>query len=92
MLAELGLKETQARELVTLPAERLRALQERMSGSNPMLFGPVVDGHVIPTHPYDPVAPAMSARIPMIVGTNKDETVMFVQRELPRCSRSTRRG
>jgi para-nitrobenzyl esterase len=54
-----------------------------MSGTNPMMFGPVVDGHVIPAHPYDPVAPAMSATIPMIVGSNKDETIMFVQRSNP---------
>ncbi len=45
-----------------------------------MLFGPVVDGHLIPTHPYDPVAPAISADVPIIVGTNKDETIMFFQR------------
>jgi para-nitrobenzyl esterase len=66
-----------------MPAERLRALQEGMSGVNPMRFGPVVDGKVIPNHPYDPVAPAMSANIPMIVGSNKDETIMFYQRGDP---------
>jgi para-nitrobenzyl esterase len=40
-------------------------------------LGPVVDGHFIPQHPYDPVAPAMSANIPMIIGTNKDESTFF---------------
>jgi len=79
-LKQAGLTEKQARQVLTLPAERFRQLQERMSGTNPMRFGPVVDGHFIPHHPYDPVAPAMSANIPMIIGTNKDETIMFYQR------------
>jgi len=83
VLAELGLKDSQARQILTMPAEQLSALQQRMSGTNPMVFGPVVDGHTIPTHPYDPVAPAMSSHIPMIIGSNKDETIMFVQRGQP---------
>jgi para-nitrobenzyl esterase len=83
VLSDLGLNESQARELLTMPVERLQALQERMSGTNPMRFGPVVDGHAIPAHPYDPAAPAMSAKIPMIVGSNKDESIMFVQRGEP---------
>jgi len=58
----------------------LREVQQSMSGPNPLRFGPVVDGHFIPSHPYDPVAPAISANIPMIIGTNKDETILFLQR------------
>jgi para-nitrobenzyl esterase len=38
-----------------------------------MGFGPVVDGTVLLNDPFDPVAPALSANIPMIIGTNKDE-------------------
>jgi para-nitrobenzyl esterase len=80
VLAALGLGEKQTRELVKLPAERLRDVQQRLSGTNPMMVGPVVDGVEIPTHPYDPVAPAISADVPLIVGTNKDESIMFLQR------------
>ncbi|HTT65923.1 MAG TPA: carboxylesterase family protein [Bryobacteraceae bacterium] len=80
VLSKLGRGEKQARDLIQVPAEQLRALQEQMTGTNPMRFGPVVDGQYIPHHPYDPVAPAMSAKIPMIIGTNKDETIMFFQR------------
>jgi para-nitrobenzyl esterase len=84
VLAALGLAEKQARELVRLPVEKLRAAQQQMSGTDPMRIGPVVDGQVIPTHPYDPVAPAISAHVPLIVGTNKDESIMFLQRgDLP---------
>ena len=80
VLAALGLQEKQARELLTLPADKLRAVQQQLSGGGPMMIGPVVDGQLIPTHPYDPVAPAISANVPMIVGTNKDESIMFLQR------------
>ena len=29
-------------------------------------------------HPFDPVAPAISARVPLIIGTNKDEATLFL--------------
>jgi para-nitrobenzyl esterase len=80
VLAALGLAEKQARELVRLPAEALRAAQQKVSGGGPLTIGPVVDGTHIPTHPYDPVAPAISAHVPMLVGTNKDESIMMFQR------------
>ena len=31
--------------------------------------GPVLDGNVVPRDPFDPDAPAMSANVPMIIGT-----------------------
>lgn len=40
-------------------------------------FGPVVDGTVLPNHPFDPVAPAISKNKPLIVGSNRDETNFF---------------
>jgi para-nitrobenzyl esterase len=33
-------------------------------------FGPYVDGRLIPAHPFDPAAPALSADVPVIVGSN----------------------
>jgi len=36
-------------------------------------WGPVNDGTVIPQHPFDPVASAISADVPMIVGTTLNE-------------------
>lgn len=84
VLARLGLAEGRAREVLALPAATLREAQQDLSGGGPMMFGPVVDGTHVPAHPYDPVAPAVSAHVPMLVGTNKDESVMFLQRgDLP---------
>lgn len=34
---------------------------------------PVVDGKIIPAHPFDPVVPEYSAHIPMLIGTNRNE-------------------
>lgn len=34
---------------------------------------PVVDGKVLPAHPFDPVVPDYSAHIPMLIGTNRNE-------------------
>lgn len=40
-------------------------------------FGPVVDGTVMPNHPFDPTAPAISKNKPLIVGYNLDEMNFF---------------
>jgi para-nitrobenzyl esterase len=53
-----------------------------MSGNRrPGGFGPVVDGTVLPRHPFDPDAPAVSKHKPLIVGYNRDETMFFLQRD-----------
>ena len=46
-------------------------------GGRPGGFGPVVDGHILPRHPFDPDAPAISRDKPLIVGSNRDETAFF---------------
>jgi para-nitrobenzyl esterase len=40
-------------------------------------FGPVVDGGVLPAHPFDPTAPAISRTKPLITGWNEDEYTFF---------------
>jgi para-nitrobenzyl esterase len=40
-------------------------------------FGPVVDGHILPNHPFDPTAPAISSHKPLMVGWNEDEYTFF---------------
>jgi para-nitrobenzyl esterase len=46
-------------------------------GGRPGGFGPVVDGTILPHHPFDPEAPAISKNKPLIVGSNRDETNFF---------------
>jgi para-nitrobenzyl esterase len=35
---------------------------------------PTVDGRSLPTHPFDPTAPALSADVPLLIGTCETET------------------
>jgi len=98
-LKALGLSKSQARELLVVPAGKLRDVQESFMPPAPpppaqntiehilkpvspdtvapFAICPMLDGHYLPAHPYDPVAPTISAKIPFIVGTNKDETLGF---------------
>ncbi|MFO1026903.1 MAG: carboxylesterase family protein [Acetobacteraceae bacterium] len=76
-----------AEELVSIPmADLLAAVlpAQKALGPSPTPlfdrypFGPVVDGDVVPAHPFDPAAPDISADIPLIVGDMKDETASFL--------------
>jgi para-nitrobenzyl esterase len=40
-------------------------------------MAPVVDGSTLPTNPFDPVAPRMSADVPLLVGSTQDEVGFF---------------
>jgi para-nitrobenzyl esterase len=40
-------------------------------------FGPILDGVILPGHPFDPTAPAVSRDKPLIVGYNRDEMNFF---------------
>lgn len=43
-----------------------------------LYFGPVMDGEVLPRHPFWPDAPPQSAHIPMVIGNTRDETRAFL--------------
>jgi len=86
MLGALGLKEGQIDELRRLPADRLVKAQAAilaqigpmsMANRRRLGFNPVVDGNVLPNHPFDPAAPEISANVPLMIGTNKDEITLF---------------
>jgi para-nitrobenzyl esterase len=63
LLKELGLKPGQGRELQRVSLDSL------MEAGNRARFGTVVDGQVLPTNPFDPVATPVSADVPVIVAT-----------------------
>ncbi|MBX3280173.1 MAG: carboxylesterase/lipase family protein [Acidobacteria bacterium] len=71
ILQELGLKLGQGRELQQVPLDKL------MAAGNRARFGPVVDGNVLPAHPFDPVASPLSADIPIIVGYTRTERTVY---------------
>jgi len=86
VLAELGIARTQLADLQAMPFQRLiaalRPAQKKVGPSSSRFdrydFAPVVDGAVLPAHPYDPVATAVSAGIPVLVGGVKDEMAIYL--------------
>jgi para-nitrobenzyl esterase len=77
LLSKLGLDRSQIAELQQLPFEKIVAAQTALSADQPVAgFAPVVDGDAIPRHPFDPDAPAVSADVPMIIGTTLDDAAM----------------
>ncbi len=75
-LTRLDLKPSQLGALEKLPFERLVAVTARSFGP-PLALAPVVDGGTLPVNPFDPVAPALSADIPLLIGTVETEVTFF---------------
>ena len=90
VLKELGLGRGQLDQLQSLPFARLIAAigPARSKVGPPLLplfdrydFGPVVDGIVVPNHPFDPAAPSASRDVPVLVGGVKDEMAIYLAPE-----------
>jgi para-nitrobenzyl esterase len=87
VLKHLGLGPDQLDALQALPVARLQEAVEPAQRTlprprYPLLdrynFGPVIDGSVLPAHPFEPAAPAVSADVPIMIGGTKDETAIFL--------------
>ncbi len=86
VLAELGLESARVADLRKVSAAQLLQAQmgvlrkiSSMSFANRRRvgFNPVIDGKHLPLGPFEPVAPAISAHVPLMIGTNKDEMTLF---------------
>ena len=66
------------RALLAVPAADLSLAAAALPGEPTRLFAPVIDGDVLPRHPFDPDASPLAADIPLLIGTNKDETTLFM--------------
>lgn len=85
LLSELGLSASQVERLQTLPVEQVVAAgvaaQRKLLPPGGIIpgtgmginWGPTVDGRILPNHAFDPAAPAISANVPMIIGTCLNE-------------------
>lgn len=92
LLRELNIAPKDWRKLLDVPAAELLAIQGKLPTVPPFIdksnkkapspgaggFGPVVDGKVLPSHPFDPVAPEISKNKPLLVGWNEDEYNFFI--------------
>ncbi|RIV17989.1 carboxylesterase/lipase family protein [Fibrisoma montanum] len=92
LLKELAIAPKDWRKLLDVPAADLLAMQNKLPFVPPFQeknknqgtmrrnyggFGPVVDGVVLPHHPFDPTAPDLSRNKPLLVGWNEDEFTFF---------------
>lgn len=87
VMAELELSRSQVRELQKISVDRLsgaaaEAIKKASASSTSRYprfgesdWGPTVDGKILPYHPFDPRALAISANVPLITGTNLNESV-----------------
>lgn len=92
LLKELNIPINNWKKLLEVPAADLLAMQAKLPFVPPFQeknknkgvmqrnaggFGPVVDGKVLPAHPFDPGAPEISKNKPLLVGWNEDEYTFF---------------
>jgi para-nitrobenzyl esterase len=73
LLGELGVSDPE--KLQSVPADKILAALG--TAKPPLGFGPVVDGHALQRHPFDPDAPAVSADVPLMLGSNLTERTFF---------------
>ena len=86
ILDVLGIPRSDINKLHSLPTSALMRVQPEVqrrfaaNGRGPAAGGlggwsPIVDGKVIPAHPFDPGAPDVSTNVPMLIGTCLNEMV-----------------
>jgi para-nitrobenzyl esterase len=87
VLKHLGLGRGDIDKLQALPLEKLQAAVAPAQATLPKPklplldrynFGPVIDGKLLPAHPFDPAAPSVSDEVPVMVGDTKDEAAIFL--------------
>ncbi|MFI8593471.1 carboxylesterase/lipase family protein [Microbacterium sp. NPDC078428] len=89
VLDELHLSPTDIGRLRDMPAETLTAAAMSVFASTPasdpgtLAFTPIVDGDLIPEHPVDVFARGGANPVPLLIGTNRDETALFTMMKSP---------
>jgi para-nitrobenzyl esterase len=74
LLAKLGIGKGNIPDIQKLPWQQILEAQTSLAGA--ASFTPVVDGTVIPHHPFDPAAPAESADVPVIISTTLEDAAL----------------
>jgi para-nitrobenzyl esterase len=75
VLADLG---TDVAGLADVPAERLVTVQERFVRTRGIgAFTPYIDGESIPRPPTEAVRDGDGAKVPILIGSNRDEWALF---------------
>jgi para-nitrobenzyl esterase len=79
LLERLGVAPGSVGRLADLPVTAIHAAAAEVAKDGMMMgFSPCLAAEVLPAHPVDPAAPAQSADVPLMIGTNKDEATLFL--------------
>lgn len=87
VLAELGITRSQVGRLRDLPVDRLLQAQAAVEAGRGamarryMAFRPVLDGVALPAHPVDALSGGASANVPVLIGSNLHESLLFLAEE-----------
>lgn len=76
-LEQLHVAPDRADDLLKIPMDQIIATVHSMTRPNEIGWGPVVDGRSLSRNPFDPDAPAITADVPMLIGTNGAESTLF---------------
>lgn len=82
LMSKLQLGRNEEGELQKIPVERIMAayfaVLKDMGSTDPMTegFSPMVDGAVIPAHPFYPAASNVSADVPLMLGSTRTEMTL----------------
>lgn len=78
LLDALGMDRARAARLADLPVSQLvEGMDKAMRGPAKANFRPVVDGGNLPAGPWSPQGPAMTANVPLMVGTTATEMTLL---------------
>lgn len=85
LLQELGIKSNSPHDVQRVPVAQLLAAHFAVRAKFPdpyftdlNSFAPLVDGHILPRHPFDPDAPSLATSIPLLIGWNRTEMTFFM--------------
>ncbi|MBL7177455.1 MAG: carboxylesterase/lipase family protein [Desulfobacteraceae bacterium] len=80
-LNHFNIKNNELHRLHEISFEQITEAVGQIAGTGPggsRLLSPVVDGKVYPRHPFHPDAAPTSVNVPLIIGSNKDESALFL--------------
>jgi para-nitrobenzyl esterase len=97
LMSTLGLSKNQVRELQALPLDRVMSayftVVRRMNVDQMTQgFSPLVDGKVVPQHPFHPTASTVSADVPLMLGSTRTELTSSARDEDFSLSEAAMRG
>ncbi len=81
LAAELGFAKPMLHDLQAVPLDRLMSayfatVRKMNVDQMTMGFSPTVDGTVLPQHPFHPAAAAVSAEVPLLLGSTRTELTL----------------